>query len=64
MPIHAHFEMQVRAGRMAGRTNERDGFAAVNLLSNSHEPRRGVAVARGDPIAVINIDIIPIAGGA
>ena len=64
MSIDAHLEVQVGTGRVAGRADERDRFAAVHLLADDHEPRRSVAVARRDPVAMIDVDIISVAGGA
>ena len=62
--VQAHLKVQVRAGRVSGRTHERDRFAAVNLLPHRYESGRSMAVARHYSVAMVNINVISVTGVA
>src|SRR5712691_449586 len=59
--VDAHFVMQVRAGRTTGRAHQPDGLSAHHRVANANVDPGQVAIARRQPIAMIDIDDVAVA---
>ena len=54
--VQPDLEVQVRAGRAAGRADRRDALAAHHEVAFVHEHLRRVGVTRNQPVAVVDLD--------
>src|SRR5690349_16844422 len=67
LPVEAGFEVQVVAGRGAGRADPADHFAPAYVLTDAHEYRRLMPVAglQADAVdaAVADAGVVAVAAG-
>ena len=60
-PCLQHFEMQVRAGRAAGRADQRDGLALLYGIADADQHALVVRIAGDVAVAVIDLDHVAVA---
>src|SRR5262249_53542239 len=60
LAIDAGLVVEVRAGRAAGRSDPANDLANLDLLSDGDLDRRKVAVARGEPVAMVDLDHLAV----
>src|SRR5690606_12115283 len=63
-PVAAHFEMQVRAGRIAGRADLADHLAGADLGPGSRLDAAQVGVEGAQAVGVLDLDVVAVAAVA
>ena len=58
--VDAHLEVEVRAGRVPRRADERDGLALAHRLPDATRGSRKRARRRGEPVPVVDHDEVPV----